>query len=152
MGFAPPLKVFLSYSHDDDPKLFREFRNQLTALEDDRLIKVWADRDNISAGRDWDREIKKGLNDCDILLALTSASFNASGYIRGVEMQTAWDRHHRVHILPAPAAANLLLGAEIMIDAKVVTIQVGGRRGLEPVVPIGINAVAKIGRRQVVVE
>lgn len=94
MGFAPPLKVFLSYSHDDDPKLLREFRDQLVALEDDRIIKVWADRDNISAGRDWDREIKNSLNDCHIFLALTSASFNASGYIRGVEMQTAWDRHN----------------------------------------------------------
>ncbi len=92
MGFVLPLKVFLSYSHDDDPKLFQDFRNQLMALEDDKIIKVWADRD-ISAGRDWDREIKKSLNECHIFLALTSASFNASGYIRGVEMQTAWERH-----------------------------------------------------------
>jgi hypothetical protein len=92
MGFEKPLKVFLSYSHADDPNLFREFRDQLTALEDDEIIRISSDR-NITAGLDWDREIKAGLNECQLFLALTSASFNASGYIRGIEMRTAWDRY-----------------------------------------------------------
>jgi len=48
-------------------------------LEDDGIIKLWADRDNIYAPRDWDREIKKGLNDCHIFLAVTSAGLNTSG-------------------------------------------------------------------------
>src|SRR5437016_5475997 len=93
MEFKPPLKVFLSYSHRDDPNLFGEFRNHLTALEDDGLVKVWTDRE-ITAGLDWDSEIKTGLNECALFIALTSASFNASGYIRGIEMQTAWTRHN----------------------------------------------------------
>jgi hypothetical protein len=92
MGFTKPLKVFLSYSHSDDPKLFREFRDQLTALEHDDVIDVWSDRD-ITAGLDWDREINKGLTECDLFIALTSPSFNASSYIHGVEMRTAWDRY-----------------------------------------------------------
>jgi len=92
MHFEKPVKVFLSYCHHDDPELFREFRDQLTALEDDEVIKVWSDRD-ITTGMDWDREIKAGLSECDLFIALTSASFNASGYIRGVEMRTAWERH-----------------------------------------------------------
>src|SRR5258708_5336963 len=92
MAFVKPLKVFLSYSHGDNPKLFREFRNQLTSLEDDHVIKVWTDRE-ITAGQYWDREIKTGLNECDLFIALTSSSFNASGYIRGIEMQKAWERY-----------------------------------------------------------
>jgi hypothetical protein len=101
MGFEKPLKVFLSYSHADDPALFREFRNQLMALEEDEIIKVWSDRD-ISAGSDWDREIKTGLEECDLFVALTSASFNASGYIRGIEMQRAFERYTagRCRIIP----------------------------------------------------
>jgi len=101
MLFSKPLKVFLSYSHGDDPRSFRQFRDQLTALEDDGLIKVWSDR-QIKAGTDWDSEIKAGLCECDLFVALTSASFNASGYIRGIEMQTAWDRHiaGKCRILP----------------------------------------------------
>src|SRR5216683_2671990 len=93
MGFEKPLRVFLSYSHRDDPELFREFRYHLTSLEDDKVIKVWSDDRDISAGLNWDQEIKKELSECAVFLALTSASFNASGYIRGVEMRTAWERH-----------------------------------------------------------
>src|SRR5690242_5351314 len=92
MVFQKPLKVFLSYSHDDDPKLCQELKNQLQALYDDDIIQLWDDR-IISGGQDWDREIKSKLNDCHLFIPLTSASFNASGYIRGIEMATAWQRH-----------------------------------------------------------
>jgi hypothetical protein len=102
MEFEKPLKVFLSYSHRDDPELFLEFRNHLTSLEDDGIIKVWSDRDDITAGLNWDQEIKKSRHECDLFLALTSASFNASGYIRGVEMRTALERNEagRCRIIP----------------------------------------------------
>src|SRR5580658_5709811 len=92
MGFKAPLKVFLSYSHGDNPKLLGEFKNQLSSLEEDNLVKVWSDRE-IKPGLKWDLEIKKSLHECDLFIALTSADFNASGYIRGIEMQTAWERY-----------------------------------------------------------
>jgi hypothetical protein len=56
------------------------------------LITVWSDRD-IASSLDWDREINGRLNECDLFIALTSAAFNSTGYIRGIEMQTAWERH-----------------------------------------------------------
>lgn len=101
MEFEKPLKVFLSYSHRDSPELFLEFRNHLVSLEDDGIIDVWWDRD-ITAGLNWDREIKDRLDQCGLFLALTSASFNASGYIRGIEMQKAWEYHDngRCRIVP----------------------------------------------------
>src|SRR5690349_5773446 len=92
MAFQKPLKVFLSHSHDEDPQLFQDLKNQLQALCDDNISQLWDDR-IISAGQDWDLEIKSKLNDCHLFIALTSASFNASGYIRGIEMATAWQRH-----------------------------------------------------------
>jgi hypothetical protein len=101
MEFKAPLKVFLSYSHGDNPKLFREFRNQLTSLEHDGVIKVWSDRD-VSAGLKWEREIEKRLYECDLFLALTSADFNASDYISGIEMQAAWDRYDNGHCRIVP--------------------------------------------------
>ena len=101
MEFKAPLKVFLSYSHGDNPKLFREFRNQLTSLEHDVVIKVWSDRD-VSAGLKWEREIEKRLYECDLFLALTSADFNASDYISGIEMQAAWDRYDNGHCRIVP--------------------------------------------------
>jgi hypothetical protein len=101
MVFDKPLKVFLSYSHQDDPELGQEFRNHLTSLEDDGIIKLWWDRD-ITAGLEWDNEIEERLHESHIFLALTSASFNASGYIRGKEMKVAWERHEtgKCRIIP----------------------------------------------------
>lgn len=92
MKFELPLKVFLSYSHRDDPELFVKFRNHLKSLEDDRIVKVWCDRD-ISVGDNWDNVIHEKLHECQLFLALTSDSFNASAYINGKEMRVAWDRH-----------------------------------------------------------
>jgi hypothetical protein len=94
MFFEKPLKVFLSYSRQDAPELFLQFRAQLKSLEDDRLIRVWADRD-ISAGADWDQVIQARLRECDIFLALTSASFNSSNYITGIEVKTAFERQQQ---------------------------------------------------------
>lgn len=94
MRFSPPLKVFLSYSHrdNDDRDLFREFRNHLTGLEDDRLIRVWWDKE-ITAGTRWNDEIKARLAESQIFLPLTSASFNASKYIREEELPRAWAKY-----------------------------------------------------------
>jgi hypothetical protein len=92
MGFQAPLSTFLSYSHDDDPELFREFQKQLKPLVQDEVIGLWSDRD-IAAGMDWNQEINQKVNECQLFLALTSPSFNDSPYIEGVEMKTAMQRH-----------------------------------------------------------
>jgi len=101
MPFKTPLKIFLSYSHRDGPELFLEFKDQLGTLAKDGLVEMWSDRD-ITAGEDWDREIKTSVNDCDLFIALTSAAFGASPYINGIEMQTAWNRHTVGHCRIVP--------------------------------------------------
>lgn len=103
MGFDKPLKLFLSYSHRDDldRSLFQEFRNHLMGLEDDGLIEVWWDRE-ITAGTRWDDEIKSHLNESRVFLALTSASFNASRYVRDHELPLAWERYDAEQCLIMP--------------------------------------------------
>ena len=55
---------------------------------------MWDDR-KITAGLNWDSTIKEKVRNCDLFIALTSANFNASGYIEGVEMSAAWKRHNQ---------------------------------------------------------
>lgn len=56
------------------------------------MLQVWSDRE-ITGGLNWDDEIGKRLRECQIFIALTSAAFYNSEYIRGVEMQAALRRH-----------------------------------------------------------
>lgn len=103
MGFDKPLKLFLSYSHRDDldRSLFQEFRNHLVGLEDDGLIDVWWDRE-ITAGTRWDNEIQSHLSRSRVFLPLTSASFNASSYVRDHELPLAWERYDAGECLMMP--------------------------------------------------
>jgi hypothetical protein len=84
-------KVFFSYSHDDE-----QFRDQLekhlALLKREQLIESWHDR-RITAGSLVDREIDQQLEQADIVLLLISASFVASDYCYGIEMQRAMQRH-----------------------------------------------------------
>jgi hypothetical protein len=91
MPFRKPLRAFVSYSHIDSG-LFREFKAQVKSLEDDGIVKVWHDR-QISAGMKWDSTIRRKLDQAHLFIALTSADFNESKYIEGVEMKRAEERH-----------------------------------------------------------
>lgn len=84
-------KVFFSYSHDDE-----EYRDQLekhlAALKRQGLIESWHDR-RIPAGTQIDEAIDKNLEEADVVLLLVSASFIASEYCYGVELQRGLERH-----------------------------------------------------------
>ena len=91
MPFPKQLNAFVSYSHVDSD-LFREFLAQVKSLKDDGIIVDWHDG-KISAGMNWDQTIRNELDKAHLFIALTSAEFNASRYIEGVEMKRAEERH-----------------------------------------------------------
>src|SRR6266446_760551 len=85
------LELFYSYAHEDE-----ELRNQLdkhlSLLKRQGLIAGWHDR-QISAGKEWAKEINTHLNTAHIILLLISADFLASNYCYSVEMERALERH-----------------------------------------------------------
>lgn len=93
-------RVFFSYSHDDE-----QYRDQLekhlATLQHQGLIESWHDR-RILAGSDFAHEIDQQLDQCDVILLLVSASFIASNYCYGIEMQRALERHAAgtAHVVP----------------------------------------------------
>jgi hypothetical protein len=59
------IKVFYSYAHED--KVLRDVLDKhLGTLKRQGLIDVWHDRD-ISAGKEWEREIDSHLNKAHII-------------------------------------------------------------------------------------
>jgi internalin A len=86
----PRLKLFLSYSHKD-ARLRDVFRENLALLEADGLITSWFDG-QILPSAEWDKEIRRELQEADLVVFLVSVPFLSSKYIRGVEMRCALER------------------------------------------------------------
>ena len=87
---ATPLSVFISYAHEDEIFL-EKLRNHLTSLVREQLIAGWHDR-MITAGGDWEREIKARLENADIIVLLVSSDFTGSEYCVGTEAALAVER------------------------------------------------------------
>src|SRR5256884_10007458 len=94
------VKLFFCYAHEDEP-LLNKLKSQLSPLRRQGLIEMWHDRD-ISAGTEWEEEIKDQLNAAQIILLLVSPDFMDSDYCYGIEMQRALERHERgeAHVIP----------------------------------------------------
>ncbi len=86
-----PLKVMLSYAHEDE-ELKNRLDVHLTALKRSGRIETWSDR-KIMPGTEWDSTIKNEMNTADIILLLISADFLASEYIWKIELTKAMERH-----------------------------------------------------------
>ena len=85
-----PVKIFCCYAHEDEP-LLKKLKAHLRPLQRQGLVKVWYDRD-ISAGTDWEQQIKEQLNTAQIILLLVSPDFMDSDYCYGIEMKRAIER------------------------------------------------------------
>src|SRR5690348_9236809 len=85
------VKIFFCYAHEDET-LLNQLERHLSPLQREGLIEVWHDR-NISAGTEWNQEIKKQLNEAHIILLLISTDFLASEYCYSTEMKRAIARH-----------------------------------------------------------
>ena len=91
---SEPIKVFISYSHQDDA-LRQELVEHLAPLQEyEQLIDLWHDRE-IPPGDNWDSEINSRLKEADIILFLVSSAFINSRYCRSVEVAQALERHQR---------------------------------------------------------
>ncbi len=75
-----------------DEALLNKLKTHLRPLQRQGLIDVWYDRE-ISAGTEWEQEIKQHLNTAQIILLLVSPDFMDSDYCYGIEMTRAIERH-----------------------------------------------------------
>lgn len=121
-------KVFFSYSHDDETHR-NELEKHLATLKHQGLIESWHDR-RLIAGTNVNTEIDANLADSDIVLLLVSASFLASNYCYGIEMQQALQRRKEgvcqvIPVIVRPCDwMNTPLGQLLAVprDGKAITI------------------------------
>jgi tetratricopeptide (TPR) repeat protein len=90
-GPVIPIEVFYSYAHEDE-QLKDELVKHLASLRRQGVINEWYDRD-ISAGREWDDEIKNHLDSASVILLLISPDFMNSNYCNDVEVTRAIERN-----------------------------------------------------------
>ena len=85
--------IFCCYARKDKD-LQEDLKAHLRSLQRQELIQIWHDGD-ISAGKAWNQEIKRYLNEAKIILLLISSDFIASDYCYDVEMKHALARHEQ---------------------------------------------------------
>jgi TIR domain len=88
---APPIEVFISYSHKDEA-LRDKLGTHLSLLKRQGIIDEWHDR-RIGAGQEWAGVIDERLNSAAVILLLVSPDFLASDYCYDLEMKRALERH-----------------------------------------------------------
>ena len=86
----PPLKLFLSYSHQDERQV-EELRKDLKLMERNGLIRPWYDRE-IKAGEKWEARIHQELNEADAIVCQISRDFLNSDFCVLTELKTAIER------------------------------------------------------------
>ena len=86
----PPVRVFVSYAHDDERQLKR-LDAILEVLEQQHGIEPWMDKRLIS-GNDWDDEVRRRLEKMDIFLFIASQASLVRPYIRDTELRRALER------------------------------------------------------------
>lgn len=89
----PIVDIFCCYAHEDQ-WLLNKLKAQLTSLQRQELIRVRADTD-ISAGKEWKKEVQKRLETAHILLLLVSPDFMESDHCYSIGVQHAIERHER---------------------------------------------------------
>lgn len=95
-----PIKIFYSYAHEDE-KLRKKIETSLAALQRQKLIESWSDR-QIPPGAEWSEQIDARLNAAQIILLLVSDDFIASNYCYNVEMERAMERHETREAIVIP--------------------------------------------------
>lgn len=86
-----PVRIFCSYSHEDE-KLLEQLKRHLAPLKNQGIIEEWHDR-KIGAGEEWQSAIDQNLERADLIILLVSASFFYSEYCYWKEMKQALERH-----------------------------------------------------------
>ncbi|HEV2880813.1 MAG TPA: COR domain-containing protein [Pyrinomonadaceae bacterium] len=94
-----PVRVFVSYAHDDERQLKR-LDAILDVLEQQHGLTSWLDK-RLIAGSEWDEEIRRRLEEMDIFLFIASQTSLVRPYIRDPELRRARERHakHEVEVV-----------------------------------------------------
>jgi hypothetical protein len=79
-----PKYGFVAYAHDDSA-LFRDFRQDLIAVER-RFALTFQDDTGLTAGTAIDPRLQKMIEQAEIFILLASRAFVASGYIWNIEL------------------------------------------------------------------
>ncbi len=97
-----PLKVFISYSHNDsDRPLLEKLLKQIAPLKHNKLIEIWEDS-LIAPSYEWNDEIMKQLNHADIVVMLVSSDYIASEFVNNEEVPLAMKRCEEGHCRIVP--------------------------------------------------
>lgn len=94
------IKLFISYAHADE-KYKDELKKHLSGLKRNGIIKEWNDR-YILPGKKWDDEIKRNLEESQIVLFLISSDFMSSDYINDVEIAKTLNRYEKGEVVIIP--------------------------------------------------
>ncbi|MCL5107624.1 MAG: ABC transporter substrate-binding protein [Chloroflexi bacterium] len=86
-----PRQVFYSYSHKDED-LRSQLDTHLSIMKRQGVITSWSCRE-ITAGTEWEGEIRSYLNSAQLILLLVSSDFLDSDYCYDVELKRAFERH-----------------------------------------------------------
>ena len=85
-----PVRVFVSYAHDDERHLKR-LDAILDVLEQHHGLASWRDR-RLIAGEEWDEEIRSRLEEMEIFLFIASQISLVRPYIKDPEIKRAMER------------------------------------------------------------
>jgi hypothetical protein len=95
-----PIKLFFSYSHEDEA-LRDKLAKHLKLLERQKVIDSWHDR-KIEAGAEWNQSIEDNLKAADIILLLISVNSLSSDYCYDIEITHAMQRHEEKSAVVIP--------------------------------------------------
>jgi len=91
-----PVRVFVSYAHDDERQLKR-LDAMLDVLEQYHGLTSWQDK-RLIAGDEWNEEIRRRLEDMDIFLFIASQTSLVRPYIKDPELRRARERHDAAEV------------------------------------------------------
>jgi len=89
----PPVKLFVSYAHEDEKQL-RRLDAMLDVLEQYHGLNSWLDT-RLIAGVEWDDEIRRRLEQMDIFLFIASQTSLVRPYIKDPELLRARERYSK---------------------------------------------------------
>jgi hemoglobin-like flavoprotein len=105
-----PIRLFISYSHNDE-KYLEELRKY---LEVERRLDLWSD-ERIEAGEDWREQISDALARADAAILLVSQDFLSSEFIRNHELPSLLEsvRRRKLRLFLIPVGASTWRSAVI---------------------------------------
>lgn len=105
-----PIRLFISYSHNDE-KYLGELRKY---LEVERRLDLWSD-ERIEAGENWREQIRDALVRADAAILLVSQDFLSSEFIRNHELPSLLEsvRRKKLRLFLIPVGASTWRSAVI---------------------------------------